>query len=141
MANWTQSWVLAVIVTSGGVCGGQLPPLFAVPAGLGDLAVGLAAPMGSPRVGTRDRPPPRRQVQRARHTDLVVALGTGLLSALILAGPSNAALGTLPLALIPTTAVPLAAALHILSLRRLTTTPADTPAGTPRQTGMAAASR
>lgn len=141
MANWTQSWVLAVIVTSGGVCGGQLPPLFAVPAGLGDLAVGLAAPWVARALAreTGHRRAVRFNVLGI--TGLVVALGTGLLSALILAGPSNAALGTLPLALIPTTAVPLAAALHILSLRRLTTTPADTPAGTPPQTGMAAASR
>jgi hypothetical protein len=120
---------------------GQLPALFAVPAGLGDLAVGLAAPWVA-RALARDTG--HRRAVRFNVlgiVDLVVALGTGMLSGLVLAGPSDAALGTLPLALIPTTAVPLAAALHIVSLRRLTSTPADTPAGTPPQPGMAAASR
>jgi hypothetical protein len=37
--------------------------------------------------------------------------------------PSTAPLTLLPLALIPTTAVPLALALHIVSLRRLRTAP------------------
>jgi hypothetical protein len=66
---------------------GHLPAVFALPAGLGDIATGLAAPPGgSP-----------------------AALGT----------PES--LSLLPLAFVPTVAVPLSVALHIVSLRRLRT--------------------
>lgn len=115
---------------------GQLPALFALPAGLGDMAVGLAAPSVARALarGTGHRRAVRFNLLGM--LDLVVALGTGLLSNLVHVGPSGAALGLLPLALIPTTAVPLAAALHIVSLRRL----AGASAGMPRQAAMAATS-
>jgi hypothetical protein len=56
--------------------------------------------------------------------DLVVAVGIGFLAAsgpanLLSVTPSTEAIAMLPLVLIPTTAVPLAAALHVVSLRRL----------------------
>ena len=56
--------------------------------------------------------------------DLVVALGIGFAAApaavrLLLVSPSTEAISLLPLALIPATVVPLASALHLLSLRRL----------------------
>jgi hypothetical protein len=56
--------------------------------------------------------------------DLVVALSIGVLTGLgpnqlIAASPSTAAVTVLPLVLIPTTVVPLAIALHVVSLRRL----------------------
>jgi hypothetical protein len=54
--------------------------------------------------------------------DLVVALGIAFLLGLfgfVDVTPSTEALGLLPLALIPSVAVPLAIALHIVSLRRL----------------------
>jgi hypothetical protein len=59
--------------------------------------------------------------------DLVVAVGIGLLAApapanLLPVTPSTEALATLPLVLIPTTVVPLAVALHLISLRRLNAT-------------------
>lgn len=116
---------------------GQLPALFALPAGLGDITVGLATPWVARALarGTGHRRAVRFNVLGL--VDLVVALATGILSGIVVLGPSNAALGVLPLALIPTTAVPLAAALHIVSLRRLAATPADPT----RQSGMAAASR
>lgn len=116
---------------------GKLPALFALPAGLGDLSVGLAAPFvaRSLAAGTGHRRAFWFNVLGI--VDLVVAFTTSTLSGLAHISPSNDALALLPLALIPTTAVPLTATLHILSLRRL----ARTPANTPRPTGMAAASR
>lgn len=135
--TWPQSVRIVGVVALIMMFMGQLPALFALPAGLGDLAVGLAAPWVARALarGTGHHRAVRFNVLGI--VDLVVALATGVLSGLVAVGPSNAALGMLPLALIPTTAVPLAAALHIVSLRRLTIT----PAGTSQQTGMVAASR
>lgn len=99
---------------------GTLPAAFALPAGLGDVAVGVAA------ILLAGRWTPRRTFwfTVAGLTDLVVAVTLGLLGGLathpILAvSPSTAAMSLLPLALIPTTVVPLDAALHVLSLARL----------------------
>ena len=89
---------------------GRVPAVFALPAGLGDIAVGLAAWFGG-----------RRSVlfNVLGLVDLVVAVSIGGVVGFGLFGfaATGAALGTLPLALIPTTAVPLAAALHIETLR------------------------
>ena len=99
---------------------GQLPAAFALPAGLGDIAIGVAAPFVARRLA--------RGTGRARAVrfnvlgilDLVVAAGIGfLLFGLVEVTPSTEALRLLPLALIPTAPVPLALALHIVSLRRL----------------------
>src|SRR5215204_3663065 len=103
---------------------GHLPAVFALPAGLGDIAIGLAAPFVA--------------LQLARGTGRAAAVRFNVLGILDLAvavsiafllgpfgpfevTPSTAPLRLLPLALIPTTAVPLAIALHIVSLRRLGT--------------------
>ena len=103
---------------------GTLPPGFALPAGLGDIAIGLAAPVIARRLRRGDL----RGV-RAFHVlgivDLVVAVGTGFLSApgplgVLAGGPTTtAALTALPLVLIPTTLVPLSIAVHLHVLGRL----------------------
>jgi hypothetical protein len=105
---------------------GSLPRHFAFPAGLGDLAVGLLAPLVALAV--------RNQVRGSRplalgwnlfgFADLVVAVGMGtgyLLLALqpgVHAAPTAAAMNFFPLVLIPTFAVPLGFILHIYSIRR-----------------------
>jgi hypothetical protein len=99
---------------------GQLPAAFAVPAALGDLAVGLSAPLVA------------RRATRARLVwfnilglvDLVTAISLGFLAGLgparlLTVTPSTAAATLLPLVLIPLAGVPLVATLHILSLRQL----------------------
>jgi hypothetical protein len=102
---------------------GTLPAVFALPAGLGDIAVGVAAPFIA------------RRLKRGDHTgavwfnllgliDLVVAVSIGFLAGLgssriLDVTPSTADVALLPLALIPTAAVPLALALHVVSLMRL----------------------
>jgi hypothetical protein len=105
---------------------GSLPGYFALPAGWGDLAVALMAPLVALAV--------RRQAAGARplalgwnlfgFLDLVVAvgLGTGWLVSLLGtgAGPAStaSAMTFFPLVLIPTFAVPLGFILHLYSIRR-----------------------
>jgi hypothetical protein len=103
---------------------GQLPAAFAVPAGLGDIAVGVAAPFLAWRMA-RGRAT-RHAVVRFHVLgvlDLIVAVGTAALitSGLLEVTPSTELLRLLPLALVPTAAVPLAVALHVVSLRQLRT--------------------
>jgi hypothetical protein len=102
---------------------GHLPAAFALPAGLGDIAIGVAAPFVARRLahGTGRAAAVRFNVLGI--LDLVVAGIIGfLLLGIVEVTPSTAPLTLLPLALIPTAAVPLALALHIVSLRRLITT-------------------
>lgn len=100
---------------------GHLSALFAIPAGLGDIAVGIRAPFVARRLA--------RGTGR-RSAVWFHALGTvDLVSALVLGGltgygivhtnPPSDALPLLPIVLIPTASVPLLLALHIVSLRRL----------------------
>jgi hypothetical protein len=99
---------------------GGLPMAFALPAGLGDVAIGFAAPFVA------------RGASRSRLIwfnifgilDLVVAVTVGFLAGqgplqVLHVAPSTLALTELPLALIPTTGVSLALALHVTSLRLL----------------------
>jgi hypothetical protein len=103
---------------------GHLPAIFALPAGLGDIAAGLAAPFVAWQLahgGGRTR---AVWFNLFGILDLVVALGVGFLAGLgpwrpLEVTPSTEPLSLLPLALVPTVAVPLAIALHLVSLRRL----------------------
>jgi hypothetical protein len=100
---------------------GHLPALFALPAGLGDIAAGLAAPLVARRLAQgRGR---RAALWHTAFgmTDLVVALALGTLTGfqLLHTTPTGAPISGLPLALIPTAAVPLLFALHITSVRAL----------------------
>lgn len=102
---------------------GKLPAVFALPAGLGDIAVGISAAIIARRLAHGDR---RGAVwfNALGLLDLVVAVSLGFLAGLgpirlLDVSPSTAAVGLLPLALIPTSAVPLAVGLHIVSLTRL----------------------
>ena len=99
---------------------GHLPAAFAVPAGVGDIAIGIAAPFVARQLarGTGRIEAVRFHVLGL--VDLLVALSVGfLLFGLVEVTPSTEPLTLLPLALIPTVAVPLAVALHIVSLRQL----------------------
>jgi hypothetical protein len=103
---------------------GHLPAVFALPAGLGDIAAGLAAPFVARRLahgGGRTR---AVWFNLFGILDLVVALAIGFLAGLgpwrpLEVTPSTEPLSLLPLALVPTVAVPLAIALHLVSLSRL----------------------
>ena len=99
---------------------GHLPALFALPAGLGDIAAGIAAPLVARRLaqGTGRG---ALWFNAFGMTDLVNALTLGALTgfALINVTPSGAPISELPLALIPTAAVPLLLTLHIMSVSAL----------------------
>lgn len=116
---------------------GYLPALFALPAGLGDMATGIAAPLVAWRLA-------RGTGRRAAWwhnafgiTDLVVALTLGGLTGfgLLNVTPSTAPISELPLALIPTAGIPLFLVLHFTVLSALraprTARPATTPLTAP----------
>jgi hypothetical protein len=106
----------------------QLPAHFALPAGWGDIAVGLTGPLVALALA--------RRITGARGlaagfnvfglVDLVVAVGmaTGYLAPLLAPDlgspvPPAAAMGVFPLVLVPTFAVPVSIMLHSLGLFRL----------------------
>jgi hypothetical protein len=100
---------------------GHLPALFALPAGLGDLAAGIAAPLVARRLAQGTGRHAALWFNAFGMTDLVSALTLGALTAyqLVHVTPSGAPISELPLALIPTAAVPLLFALHITSVSAL----------------------
>jgi hypothetical protein len=103
-----------------------LPGLFALPAGAGDIAIGLTALIIGINAAGRGQLLPRTVLRWNLFgiADLVVALATGVLTS-----PSplqrfafdhpNRLIATFPLILIPTFLVPLAILLHIVSLTQL----------------------
>ena len=100
---------------------GHLPPLFALPAGLGDIAAGIAAPLVARRLAQGTGRRATLWFNAFGMTDLVVALTLGALTgfALLNVTPSSAPISELPLALIPTATVPLFFALHITAVSAL----------------------
>ena len=107
---------------------GQLPAHFADPAGWGDIAVGLAAPLVA--LALARRAAGSRALAAGWNVlgllDLVVAvgMGTGFLAPLLAPHlgahvPPAAAMGVFPLVVVPTFAVPMGIILHVLGLTRL----------------------
>jgi hypothetical protein len=105
---------------------GMLPGAFALPAGLGDVAIGVTAPFVARALAVRGPEGAGRLFvtwQWLGILDLVVAVGTGAASRTFpgsVADPASAermiSLSQLPLSLIPTFAVPLFVILHLASL-------------------------
>lgn len=103
-----------------------LPGTFAWPAGVGDAAVGLAAPFVVMAI-VHHSPTWRRQVvllNVAGLVDFIVAIGAGVLTSnnaigVLSEASGRVSLGSLPLSLIPTFAVPLWTIFHIVSLIQL----------------------
>jgi hypothetical protein len=104
---------------------GHLPALFALPAGLGDIAAGLAAPLVARRLAQGGGRRAALWFNAFGMTDLITALTLGALTGfqLLNVTPSGAPISELPLALIPTAAVPLLFALHITSVSALVRAP------------------
>jgi len=105
---------------------GLLPGLFAYPAGIGDVAVGLAAPFVVLAM-LRGAPTWRRRVawlNIAGLVDFAGAIGTGILTSnsslgLMADAAPYASMGALPLSLVPTFGVPLWTVFHVISLLQL----------------------
>ena len=104
---------------------GHLPALFALPAGLGDIATGIAAPLVARRLAKSTGRRAALWFNAFGLTDLAVALTLGALTGfqLIHITPSSAPITELPLALIPTATIPLLIALHITSVSALVRAP------------------
>src|SRR6266700_2678124 len=108
---------------------GHLPALFALPAGLGDIAAGIAAPLVARRLAQGTGRRAALWFNAFGITDLVVAMTLGALTGfqLLHITPSSAPIAELPLALIPTATVPLLFALHITSMVTLARAPRPAP--------------
>jgi hypothetical protein len=104
---------------------GHLPALFALPAGLGDITTGIAAPLVARKLAQGTGRRAALWFNAFGITDLVVALTLGALTGfqLLTITPSSAPISQLPLALIPTATVPLLLALHITSTAALARAP------------------
>ncbi len=124
-------WLTAVQVARGlaglafllALAAAGLPPVFAIPAGLGDLAVGVAAPVIAWRLA-RD---PRRRPQtvwfhRLGIADILVTVPLGALAApaiKLFGEDTTVEMGLLPLVLLALAGAPTMFALHVIALRRL----------------------
>jgi hypothetical protein len=104
---------------------GHLPALFALPAGLGDIATSLATPLAARRLAQGNGRRSALLFNAFGLTDLVVAMTLGALTAfgLVNVTPTSAPILQLPLALVPTAGVPLLFALHIRSVVTLARAP------------------
>jgi hypothetical protein len=104
---------------------GHLPALLAVPAGLGDVATGIATPLVARKVAHGTGRRAGLWLNAFGFTDLVNALILGALTGfqLVHVTPAATAITEFPLALIPTAAVPLLLALHVVNLRTLAKAP------------------
>lgn len=106
---------------------GQLPAHFALPAGWGDVAIGLTAPLVAVALARGGRG--ARSLGLVWNVlgllDLIVAvgMGTGFLAPLLAPAlgrvPPAAAMGVYPLIVVPTFAVPMAVLLHVAALAGL----------------------
>jgi hypothetical protein len=103
---------------------GEVPAVWALPAGIGDVIVGAAAPF----VASRLDKPSRKSLATIFHVfgmaDLVVAVALGVMTnpgraQLFPSHPTSELLTAFPLALVPTFLVPLAFTLHVVSLWQL----------------------
>src|SRR5271169_3055570 len=105
---------------------GKLPGLFARPAGIGDIAIGLLAPV----VGLAYARAPRKAVgfvvawNMFGILDLMIAVGTAFMTAPSLlqpfeVQPTSELMTLLPMVLIPVYLVPLSIVLHLASLAKL----------------------
>jgi hypothetical protein len=122
-----QTYRIAGIAFLIAMLGGQLPAIFAIPAGVGDFLIGLTAlsVAASVKAGQRQR----AVVWNALGIfDLVVALSLGLAASpalhLIQVTPTTKALFATPLWFAPAFAVPISFWLHIASLWGLAHQPA-----------------
>jgi hypothetical protein len=96
---------------------GALPALFALPAGYGDMFIGITAAFAAWQLST-----PQHRIsfifwQFLGITDLVTAVSLGVTARFLVPyGPTTAPMTTLPLSLIPTFFVPLYLILHIICI-------------------------
>ncbi|PYX01957.1 MAG: hypothetical protein DMG86_08935 [Acidobacteria bacterium] len=115
--TFVQSWRVAGFTFLVLYAAGILPGVFALPAGLGDIAIGATAPLVAIKLGNFNH---RRGFifwQILGISDLVMAVTLGTIARLISPdGVGTGVMTVLPLSLIPTFAVPLLIMLHVLCI-------------------------
>jgi hypothetical protein len=121
LLSWPHAFRVAGVVLVISMILGHLPALFALPAGLGDMAVGVAEPLVTRRIKAGHGHRAATWFNIFGILDLVSAMTLGGLTAykIIHVSPANSALSEFPLVLIPTVGVPVLFVLHVLTLRRL----------------------
>jgi len=105
---------------------GLLPSVFALPAGWGDIAIGVTAPLVAWAISSKNRFPKKIFISWnvLGMLDLVMAVSLGILASAsplgVLAGEiTTQIMGTFPLSLIPTFFVPLLIIFHLIALGRV----------------------
>ena len=117
-------WRLVGIVFLALMVDGQVPALWALPAGIGDILVAVTAPWVARDV---DTPRGRRRAiiwNLFGIADLIVAVGLGIMTSpgptqVFRTVPTSEFMTHFPMALVPTYLVPLAFTLHVISLWQL----------------------
>ena len=112
---------------------GRVSAFFALPAGVGDVTVGMLAPLVAWTYarGLRGREKLARAWNVSGLLDLAIAITTGFLTVpspiqpAALLDPSSGLLTVFPLAMIPVFAVPVSVILHVAALMKLRRAPAD----------------
>jgi hypothetical protein len=132
--TFVQAWRIAGFVFLALYAYRILPGDFALPAGWGDVAIGLTAVVVATRLAKPEHKTAFIAWQLLGVTDLVVAVGTGAVSRLVtpqLAANSisTAPMTVLPLSLIPTFAVPLLFILHVICIAQARRWPSGEAAG------------
>jgi hypothetical protein len=137
-----QSWIVGVQVYRAlGVIflvlyfAGELPGLFALPAGIGDVAVGLSAPAVAAHYARNPEANGRAVAiwNIVGIADLAIAITTGFLTSpsqlqIYAFDAPNELIAAFPLALIPVFLVPLSIVLHVASLMKLYSEASASPA-------------
>lgn len=121
---WLNVWRLLGILFLVLMAGGQMPALWALPTGIGDIIVGVTAPW---IVRGLDKPNGKKRAVLFNlfgMADLIVAVGLGMMTntgptQVFHTTPTSALATHFPLALVPGFLVPLAFALHVVSLWQL----------------------
>jgi hypothetical protein len=129
--TFAQSWRIVGAVFLALWAGEKLPAAFALPAGIGDVLVGVTAPLVA--FGVVPRLPARLALYLAWTgfgvLDLIVAVALGILHSGTVGGSvgpiTTAVMGEVPLTLIPTFFVPLAMILHVAAAYRVLSRPAS----------------
>jgi hypothetical protein len=112
-----QSWRILGFVFLALYAYSILPAQMALPAGLGDIAIGATAPLVALKLASAQHKKSFIFWQLLGITDLVTALGTGVTAQLTHPqGIPTTAMTVLPMSLIPTFGVPLFLMLHFISI-------------------------
>ena len=116
--SWRVNGLVFLILSSYGL----LPWLFSLPAGLGDMAVGITAPWAARRLANGEQKGAFIFWQLLGVLDLVTAVALGTTVRLINpSGPGMDPMTVLPLSLVPTFFVPLLLIVHVVSIAQART--------------------